>query len=140
MNIGPVEYMVVKFPGNKFSGDIAPQLAALVGSGTIRILDLLFVIKDTDGTVDSFEFDQLDELAPFADIEGEVGGFTTPEDVEYAASFLEPGSSAALLIWEDLWAAPFADAVLSAGGELVESARIPHRLVELVFDELASAS
>ena len=139
MKIGPVEYMVVKFPGNKFSGDIAPQLGALVGSGTIRILDLLFVIKDTDGTVDSFEFDQLDELAPYAEIDGEVGGFTTPEDIEYAASFLEPGSSAALLVWEDLWAAPFADAVLSAGGELVESARIPHSLVQPLFDELTAS-
>jgi Family of unknown function (DUF6325) len=140
MNIGPVEYMVVSFPGNKFTGEIAPELAKLVDKRTIRILDLLFIVKDTDGTVASFEFDQLAELAPYADVDAEVGGFVTPDDVEHAAALLDPGSSAALLIWEDLWAAPFVEAVRSAGGVVVESARIPHELIQSAVDELESAS
>ncbi len=139
MAIGPVEYLVVGFPGNEFSGDLAPELAKLVESGTIRILDLLFVAKDADGSVVSFEFDQLDELAPFADIDAEVGGLATPEDIEHAAALLEPDSSAAVLIWEDCWAAPFAEALRNAGGVIVESARIPYELVEAAFDGLPTA-
>jgi len=139
MAIGPVEYLVVGFPGNQFSGEIAPELAKLVESGTIRILDLLFVAKDADGSVVSFEFDQLDELAPFAAIDAEVGGLATPADIEHAAALLEPNSSAAVLIWEDLWAAPFAEALRNAGGVLVESARVPYELVEAAFDGLPSA-
>lgn len=139
MAIGPVEYLVVGFPGNKLSGEIAPELAKLVESGTIRILDLLFVAKDADGSVVAFEFDQLEELAPFADIDAEVGGLATPEDIEHAAALLEPNSSAAVLIWEDRWAAPFAEALRNAGGVLIESARVPYELVEAAFDGLPSA-
>jgi hypothetical protein len=140
MPIGPVEYIVVSFPGNKFTGEIAPELAKLVESGTIRVLDLVFVGKDADGNVVAFEFDQLDELAPFAAIDGEVGGLVTTEDINHAAALLEPDSSAALLIWEDAWAAPLVDAIRAADGVLVEGARIPRDLIEAAFDELASAS
>jgi len=128
--VGPVEYLVVGFPGNRFTGDIAPELARLIDSGTIRILDLTFIGKDEDGAVVSFEFDQLDELEPFAVMEGDVGGVISDEDIQHAASMLEPGSSAALLVWEDLWATPFADAVEKAGGVMIESARIPKQLIE----------
>ncbi len=96
MMVGPVEYLVVGFPGNRFTGDIAPELARLIDSGTIRILDLTFIGKDEDGAVVSFEFDQLDELEPFAVMEGDVGGVISDEDIQHAASMLEPGSSAAL--------------------------------------------
>jgi Family of unknown function (DUF6325) len=139
MAIGPVEYIVVGFPGNKFTGEIAPQLVRLIESGTVRILDLVFVTKDADGNVDSFEFDQLDELAPFAVVDGEVGGLANPEDIEHAAALLEPNSSAALLIWEDLWAAPLVEAIRNAGGVLLEGARVPNELVQVAFEELASA-
>lgn len=137
MAIGPVEYLIVKFPGNKFTGEIAPELARLVESETVRLLDLAFIGKAADGSVLAFEFDQLDELAPFAEIEGEVGGVIGAEDIEHAASLLEPDSSAALLVWEDLWAAPLVSALRRADGVLVEGARIPHELVEEALAGLA---
>jgi hypothetical protein len=136
MPIGPVEYIIVAFPGNKFSGEIVPELIALVESGTVRILDLIFIGKDADGSVLSFE---IDDLEGFEDLDGEVGGLISPEDIEFAASALEPDSSAALLLWEDLWAAPFAQAVLNSGGVLVEGARIPHELIEPALSALPPA-
>jgi len=140
MTIGPVEYMIVGFPGNRFTGEIAPELAKLVEAGTVRILDLIFVGKAADGTVTTFEFDQRDELAGFAAIDGEVGGWISTEDVEYAASLLEPNSSEALLVWEDVWATPLVEAMRRADGVVLEGARIPHELVQAAVDELASAS
>ena len=128
MEIGPIEYIVVGFPENKFSGEIAPELAKLIEDRTVRILDLIFVGKDEAGDIVAFEFDQLDELTPFADLEGEVGGVLSEEDVAYVGAQLEPGTSAALLVWEDLWAAPFTAAVRNAGGILLEGGRIPHEL------------
>jgi hypothetical protein len=140
MPIGPVEYMIVGFPGNRFTGEIAPELAKLVEAGTVRILDLIFVGKAADGTVTTFEFDQRDELAGFAAIDGEVGGLISTEDVEYAASLLEPNSSEALLVWEDVWATPLVEAMRRADGIVLEGARIPHELVQAALDELAAAS
>lgn len=140
MTIGPVEYIIVGFPGNKFTGDVAPALAKLVDSKTIRILDLLFVAKDAAGDVVAFEFDELDELGAFGDVEGEVGGLITPDDIAHAAASLEPNSSAALLIWEDVWASEFAAAVREAGGVLLEGGRIPYDLVEAAFADLPAAT
>ncbi len=139
MTIGPVEYIIVGFPGNQFTGEIAPELIALVESGTVKILDLIFISKDADGNVLSLEIDDLDELAGFGNLDGEVGGLISPEDIEFAASELEPDSSAALLIWEDLWAAPFADAVRRSGGVLLDGARIPHALIEPALAALPPA-
>ncbi len=109
----------------------APALEQLIESKTVRILDLVFIAKDADGSVVVLEFDQLAEREAEAldALNAEIGGVLGPEDIEHAASFLEPNSSAALLIWEDLWAAPFAAAVREAGGALLEGARIPHELV-----------
>jgi len=139
MAIGPVEYMILGFPGNRFRGEIAPELAKLVNSGTIRILDLVFILKDADGSVTTFEFDQLDELAAFGDVDGEVGGLISNEDIEHAAALLEPNYSEALLVWEDVWATPFVDALRRADGVLLEGARIPRELIETAFSDLASA-
>jgi len=139
MTIGPVEYIIVGFPGNQFNGKIAPELVALVESGTVRILDLIFIGKDADGTIVSFEIDEMDTAAGFDGLDGDVGGLISPEDIEYAAAALEPNSSAALLIWEDLWAAPFAEAVRKSGGVLVEGARMPHELIAPLLADLPSA-
>ena len=136
MTIGPVEYIIVGFPGNKFTGGIAPELAALVESGTVRILDLIFIGKDADGSTVSFEIDELDAVAGFSDLDTDVGGLISQEDIEFAAAQLEPDSSAALLIWEDLWAAPFAAAVRASGGVLLEGARIPHDLIAPALADL----
>ncbi len=139
MAVGPIEYIVVGFPGNKFNGQIVPELAKLIESRTIRILDLIFVGKDDGGDVVAFEFDQLDELEAFASLDGDIGGLLSDEDVAYVGSILEPGNSAALLVWEDLWAAPFAAAVLDSGGVLLESARIPHQLAQEALAALEAA-
>src|ERR1700726_863448 len=114
MTTGPIEYIIVGFPGNKFSGEIVPELIALVESGTVRVLDLIFIGKDADGSVVSFEIDELDALAGFGGLDADIRGLISPEDIEYAAGALEPNSSAALLIWEDVWAAPFTEAVRRA--------------------------
>jgi hypothetical protein len=137
--MGPVEYIIVGFPGNKFNGKIAPELEALVESGTIRILDLIFIGKDADGSVVNVEIDQLDALAGFAGLDADVGGLISPEDIEYVAEALEPNSSAGLLIWEDLWAAPFADAVRRSDGVLLEGARIPPELIAPALADLPPA-
>jgi hypothetical protein len=139
MAIGPVEYIVVGFPGNKFKGEIAPALAKLVDDKTVRILDLVFIGKDTDGTVVTFEVDDIDGVASFSVVDGEVGGLIGQDDIAHAATALAPGNSAALLIWEDLWAASFVDAVRGAGGVLLEGGRIPHELFESAFAGLPAA-
>jgi hypothetical protein len=138
--MGPVEYIIVGFPGNKFTGEIAPELEALVSSGTIRVLDLIFIGKDADGSVVSFEIDELDAVAGFDGLDADVGGLISPEDIEHAATMLEPNSSAALLIWEDLWAESFAEAVKGSGGVLLEGARIPAELFTSAMADLPPAS
>jgi hypothetical protein len=134
MPIGPVEYVIVGFPENHFRGKIAPALADLIESATVRILDLLVISKDQDGSVVAVEFDQLteSEVEAFSALDADIGGVISAEDIDHVASLLEPNSSAALLIWEDLWAAPFAEAVRDAGGVLLQGARIPHELVSAI--------
>jgi Family of unknown function (DUF6325) len=139
VSIGPVEYLIIAFPGNKFTGEIAPALGRLIGNGTVRIIDLIFVNKDANGNVNTFEFDQLEELAPFADLEGEAGGLLSQQDIDYAAAAIEPNSSAALLIWEDTWATELAEAIRNSGGVFLEGARVPHDLVEQAMTELTAA-
>jgi hypothetical protein len=140
MAIGPVEYIIVGFPGNQFNGEIAPELGKLVESGTIRILDLVFITKDASGDVRAVEFEDHDDVALFNALEGEVGGLISNDDIDYAAVELEPNSSAALLIWEDVWATPFVEAMRNSGGILIEGSRIPHDLIEAAEAELAAAS
>ena len=140
MTIGPVEYIIVGFPENKFTGAIAPALAKLIESNTIRILDLLFIAKDAEGDVVAFEFDELDELGALAELDGESGGLISPDDIAHAAAGLEPNSSAALLLWEDVWATEFVTAVRDAGGVLLEGGRIPHELVAAALADLPAAT
>ena len=130
MDIGPVEYVVIEFPGNQFNGEVAPALARLVDSGTVRIIDLVFVTKDADGNVASFEYDELEDGAALADIEGEADGMLSEEDVAEIAADLHDNSSALLIVFEDLWAAEFGAAVLASGGELVAGGRIQRDLIE----------
>ena len=139
MSIGPVEYVILGFPGNKFTGQIVPELAKLIDSGLVRIIDLTFIMKDADGHVEVVEYDAVEELAAFAGLDAEVGGILTDEDVAYAAEALAPNSSAALLIWEDTWAAPFAAAVRNANGVILEGARIPREIIEEVVSALTDA-
>ena len=139
MTMGPVSYTVIAFPGNQFNGNIAPEVAKLVASGIVRILDLVFVGKDESGDTISLEFDQMDELAAFGEIEGEVGGLVNAEDLDHVAAKLPDGNSALIIVWEDVWAMPLVEAMRASGGVLVDSARIPAPLVEAALDELAEA-
>ena len=139
MAVGPVEYIVVGFPGNKFNGEIIPELSALVNKGLVRILDLVFIGKEANGDVVAFEIDEMEGLAGLGDLEGESGGLISQEDIEYAAAALEPNSSAGLLIWEDLWAAPFAEAIRDSGGVLLEGARIPAEMIGPMIENLPPA-
>ena len=140
MALGPVQHLLIAFPGNRFDGSIAPELTSLVEQGLVRILDLVFIKKDEDGTVTAFEYDELDEFVAFAEIDGEAGSLLHADDVDEAAALLEPGSSAAFLLWEDCWAAPLADAVRRSGGVIVGGGRVPAEVVEEVLDLLAETS
>ena len=139
MSIGPVEYMILGFPDNKFTGRIVPELAKLLDGGMVRLIDLTFITKDADGEVTVVEYDAVEELAAFAGLDAEVGGILTDDDIAHAALSLEPNASAALLIWEDTWAAPFAEAVRDANGVILEGARIPHEVIQTAMDDLADA-
>jgi len=129
MGIGPVEYVVIGFPGNRFNGDIVPALRRLVDAGTIRVIDMLFITKDSNGNVVGFEYEDHPDLADFGDLTEELDGLLNDEDLEMAAETLEPDSSAAMIVWEDCWAAEFAEAVRGSGGVLLAGERIPHEIV-----------
>jgi uncharacterized membrane protein len=138
VEVGSVEYIIIEFPSSHFQAEIVPELAKLIESGTVRIFDLVFVLKDTDGKITTYEFDQLEELAPYAALSGEVGGFINSEDVDYAADALEPGSSAVLIVWEDTWANGLYEAVRRARGVMLEGARIPAQLVDAALADLGA--
>jgi hypothetical protein len=125
--LGPVDWLVVEFPGSRFRGEIAPILDGLVDAGTIRVLDLVLVRKDDDGALDFFELSDLDEseIGSLRAYEAELAMLLSEEDMTSVAAAIEPGSTAAVLVWENRWAAPFGSAVRRAGGQLVASGRIP---------------
>jgi hypothetical protein len=125
--LGPVDWIVVEFPGSRFNGQIAPALLDLVERDLIRVLDLLVLKKDADGSLEAFELSDLDEgeIGELRTYESELAMLLSEEDVNSLAAAIEPGSSAAVLVWENSWAAPFASAVRRSGGQLVASGRIP---------------
>ena len=130
--IGPVQYLVVAFPGNKFKGEIAPALAEQVEAGTIRLIDVAFVGKDEDGEVAAFELMDLDPdvREGLENLGVDVQGMLNEDDLNAAAEELEPNSSAALLVWEDVWAKEVAQAMRDAGGVLFDFGRLPHEVVQ----------
>jgi len=136
MSIGPVEYIIIGFPGNDFHGEIVPEISNLVENGVVRIVDLVFISKDEDGSFVVIEVDEDDGVSVFASLDGEVGGFIGDEDIAHAAASIEPGNSAALLLWEDLWAIPLVTAIRGAGGVVIEGSRIPHELIEAAEAQL----
>ena len=130
--IGPVDYAIIGFPGNKFRGEIAPALADLVESNTIRLIDVAFVGKDGDGNVLAFELTELDpDVQESLDTLGiEVQGLLNEDDLQDAAEALEPNSSAAVLVWENVWARTVTQAMRDAGGVLLAFERLPHEVVQ----------
>jgi Family of unknown function (DUF6325) len=125
--LGPVDYLVVEFPAgaSNFTGEMAAELVALVDSGTIRLIDVLILTKNEDGTVDAMELSDIDELGELQALEAQLAELLAEEDVEHLAAAMDPGSTAGVLIWENLWAAPFAAAARRSGGQLVANGRIP---------------
>jgi hypothetical protein len=122
--MGPVDYIVVEWPGRQPKGDVAPLIVDLAEKGIIRILDVAFMVKNADGTVESIEFGELED-GQFGEFEGASSGLLGQDDLEEAAAALDPGTSAAVLIWENRWAAPVAVGIRKSGGQLVASGRIP---------------
>ncbi len=133
--MGPIDYLLVEWPGRQPNGEVAPHLVDLVDRGLIRILDLAFIAKGEDGSVVGMELADLGgEVAELSIFEGAASGLLSDEDIDEAGGALEPGTSAALLVFENTWAAPFATAVRRSGGQLVASGRIPVQAVLAALD------
>jgi hypothetical protein len=125
--LGPVDYLVVEFPAgaSSFTGEMAAELIALADAGTIRVIDVLILTKNEDGSVDAAELSDIDELGELQKLEAELAELLAEDDVLHLAAAMEPGTVAGVLIWENVWAAPFASAVRRSGGQLVADGRIP---------------
>ena len=140
MPLAPVEFAMFAFDDTRITGDIVPALTALVENELVHIIDRVFVRKEADGQVTAFELDDLpaDAAAAFADLDHDIEGLVSTEDLDHEADLLEPGTSAIIVVWENLWAQRFTDAVRAAGGVLVDNQRIPAEVVEAALaDELA---
>ncbi len=138
IELGPIDYLVVEWPkGKEPSGEGLPILVDLVDRGVVRILDFAFVQKNEDGTVSGVELDELG--GEFTVFEGASSGLLGEDDYAEAGGVLEPGSSAALLLYENTWAAPFATALRKSGAQLVASGRIPVNAIIAALDELEAA-
>lgn len=137
--LGPVDYMVVGFPADKadFSGAMADELKKLIDSGTVRVLDLMIVTKGEDGTVEVAELRDRDEseVGELLSLEAEMSLLLAAEDVERVGADLEPGSTAAVLVWENTWAGPLASAIRHSGGELIGTGRIPTQALIAAVEE-----
>jgi uncharacterized membrane protein len=141
IEMGPIDYILVEWPGRQPNGEVAPHLVDLVERGVIRILDLAFVAKDEDGSVAGLELSDLgDGAAELEVFEGASSGLLGDDDLTEAAAALEPGTSAAILVFENTWAAPFAAAVKRSGGQLVASGRIPVEDVLAALDAAEAAA
>jgi hypothetical protein len=126
-SLGPVDYLIVEFPAgaSNFTGEMAKELLALVDAGTIRVIDVLILTKNEASTVDAMELSDIEELGPLREVEAQLAELLAAEDVENLAAAMDPGSTAGVLIWENLWAAPFASAARRSGGQLIANGRIP---------------
>ena len=126
-SLGPVDYIVVEFPAgaSNFTGEMAQELVRLVEAGTIRLIDVLILIKNVDGSVEAMELSEVEELGELQALEAQLAELLAEEDVAHLAAAMDPGSTAGVLIWENLWAAPFASAARRSGGQLVANGRIP---------------
>ena len=140
MALGPIELLVVKFPGNQFKGEIAPALKELIDSGTIRIIDLIFGIKDEEGTLAVLELDALgdESLHVFKPAPSELSGTLTEDDARSLSGGLENNSSAAIMLFENTWATRFVEAMRNANGELIMNERIPRAVIDELIAEVSS--
>jgi len=125
--LGPVDYLVIEFPAGKsnFTGEMAKELLALVDAGTIRVIDVLILVKDEDGSIEAIELSDIEELGELQALEAQLAELLAADDVAHLAAAMDPGSTAGVLIYENLWAAPFASAARRSGGQLIANGRIP---------------
>jgi len=142
--LGPVDYVVVEFPAGakNFTGEMAAELVKLVDAGTIRVVDVLILDKNEDGSVDVTELADVEELGDLRAVEAELAELLAADDVAHLAAAMEPGSTAGVLIWENLWAAPFASAARRSGGQLIADGRIPIQAIiaSIEADDLVGAT
>jgi hypothetical protein len=136
--MGPIDYVVLEWPGRQPDGSVAPLIIDLVDRGIIRIIDIALMVKDEDGHVAALDLAALE--GEFSEFEGASTGLLDQEDLDEAAAALEPGTSAAVLVWENRWAAPVAVAVRRSGGQLVASGRIPVQAILAALDATESAA
>jgi uncharacterized membrane protein len=134
--VGPIDFVLIEFPSSKLTGEVSQEVLDLVDRGTIRLLDLMIIAKDDDGSVAALEIEDEALAAAFGDLSGARSGLLGEEDVAEAASALEPGTVAALLVYENSWAAGFVAAARRSGGELVASGRIPATVLLDALDSL----
>ena len=129
--LGPVDFVIIEFPAGQsnFTGEVADELVALVEAGTIRLIDVLILVKDADGDIEAMELSDLDDLGPFQTLEAELAEFLAEDDVVHLAAAMDPGSVAGVIVFENLWAAPFASAARRAGGQLIANGRIPAQAI-----------
>lgn len=123
--MGPIDYIVIEWPDRQPSGDVAPIIVDLADRGIIRILDVAFLVKDADGKIATIEAGEFDEQGHFAEFDGAGTGLLGEDDLAEAAAALKPGTSAAILVWENRWAAPIAIGLRRSGAQLVASGRVP---------------
>ncbi len=143
MSVGPIEVIVVEFPGNRFNGKIIPELRRLVDAGTIRIVDGLLISRAEDEEITILEIDQVTgdpDLTALADLFDTIDALVSEEDIDALSETLEPNSSAAILVFEHTWAIPFRDAIVDSGGVLAAALRIPADVVDDVIATLAATA
>jgi Family of unknown function (DUF6325) len=134
--MGPIDYVVIEWPGRQPKGEAAPLIMDLVERGIIRILDIAFMVKGEDGTIATLEATEAG--GRFTELDGASSGLLGEDELRDAASVLEPGTSAAVLVWENRWAAPVAVALMRSGGQLVASGRIPVQAILAALDATES--
>jgi hypothetical protein len=139
--MGPIDYIVIEWPAQQPTGEVAPLIIDLVDRGIIRVLDIAFLAKGEDGSVAALDLSTLNgNGGGFEEFEGASSGLLGDEDLEEAAAALEPGTSAAILVWENRWAAPVAVAVRKSGGQLVASGRIPVQAILASLDAVEATT
>jgi hypothetical protein len=136
---GPVDFLIVEFPAgaSNFTGEMADEIVRLVDAGTIRVLDMIVITKDSEGNLDAVEISDSEDLGPLTAIEAGLAGLLAEEDVAYLAAAMEPGSVAGVLVYENLWAAPFAAAARRAGGVVIADGRVNPEDVVAAFAAMA---
>jgi uncharacterized protein DUF6325 len=134
--LGPVDYLVVEFPPgvSHFTGEMATELGKLIEAGTIRMLDLVIVVKNEDGSIDGMELEDLEQVDELRVAETQLAEILAVEDVANLAAAMEPGTTAGVLVWENTWAAPFASAARRSGGQLIANGRIPIQAILASFE------